>query len=121
MNICMPTTEDNGMTSKVYGHFGSAPFFAFYNTETKELEVIDNSNQHHEHGACNPIGQMEGRNVGIVITGGMGKGAIMKLNLGNIKVYMLDGTTVEDAVQNFMSGQLKEISPQGACAGHGCH
>ncbi len=121
MKICMPIMNDDGMGSKVYAHFGSAPFFGFYDTETEKFEAVDNSNQHHEHGTCNPIGQLEGHNVDIVITGGMGRGAIMKLNTGGIKVFMLDGETVKDAVQNIIDGRLTEMTPGQACAGHGCH
>jgi len=33
MKICMPVSEAKGMDSVIYGHFGSAPFFAVYDTD----------------------------------------------------------------------------------------
>ncbi len=121
MKICMPIIDDNGIGSKVYAHFGSAPFFGFYDTETEKFEAIDNSNQHHSHGGCTPLALLEGQDVDVVITGGMGRGAIMKLNMGGVKVFQLDGETVKDAAQNMIDGKLTEMTPGQACAGHDCH
>ena len=43
MKVCFPVENDNGMDSMVYAHFGSAPLFILYDSETNELEVINNS------------------------------------------------------------------------------
>ena len=76
MKICIPVEKDEGIDSAVYGHFGSAPYFLIYDMESKSAEVIENSNQHHSHGTCNPLGAISEKNVGAVITGGMGMGAV---------------------------------------------
>ena len=55
MRICIPTKTDNGTKAQVSEHFGSAPYFTIYDSDTKTIETLDNSNQHHEHGTCNPI------------------------------------------------------------------
>jgi len=55
MKICIPTENDMGVESIVHGHFGSAPFFIFYNTKTEETETIHNRDQHHAHGTCHPM------------------------------------------------------------------
>ena len=34
MKICIPVETSSGMKSLVYGHFGSAPYFAIYDMET---------------------------------------------------------------------------------------
>jgi predicted Fe-Mo cluster-binding NifX family protein len=34
MNICIPTTDDEGLESKVCAHFGSAPAFLVVDTDS---------------------------------------------------------------------------------------
>ena len=47
--------------AQVYGHFGSAPYFTIYDTDSKALEVVNNANSHHEHGTCNPMAALQGK------------------------------------------------------------
>lgn len=121
MRICMPTMGQAGLQEQVHNHFGSAKFFTIYDTEKKAVEVIVNDNEHHSHGACQPLQAIDGHNVNVVLTNGMGARAVSKLNAGGIKVYLLDGNTVEEAVKNFEAGRLSELSMEGACQGHDCH
>lgn len=121
MKICVPTMGNKGLEEKVYGHFGSAPFFTVVDTETEAVEVIDNQNQHHSHGSCHPMIALDGKGVNAIVTGGMGRRAIEMLNAANVKVYQATGETVSQVVKEYKSGGLKELSPETACAGHGCH
>jgi ArsR family transcriptional regulator len=121
MKICIPTETNEGRTARAYGHFGSAPFFTICDTESGEVEVIDNSNQHHSHGMCHPMEALAGKGVDAVVTGGAGARAVQKLNDSGIKVYRAVEGTVADIAAQFASGKLEEISVQNACAHHGCH
>lgn len=121
MKICMPTMGQGGMEEKVHNHFGSAKFFTVYDTESKELTVIENANAHHSHGACQPLKAISGQGIDIVLTAGIGARAISKINAGGIKVYKMEGNTVEEAIQKFEAGELAEMRSDQACAGHGCH
>jgi predicted Fe-Mo cluster-binding NifX family protein len=87
MKICVPTKTKDGKTAEVYEHFGSAPFFTIYDTESKTVEVIDNSNQHHDHGMCQPLNALANQHIDVVVTGGMGARAVQKLNEGGIKTF----------------------------------
>ncbi len=118
MKICMPTQGKEGLNEMVFGHFGSASYFAIYDTESKELKTIENDNHHHEHGQCQPLGAIEGYAVEAVLTNGMGKRAVAKLNNGGVKVYLLDNDSVESAISKFESGQLEELKVEDACGGH---
>ena len=117
----MPTLESKGMESTVHVHFGSAPYFAFYDLESGKLKMVQNNNEHHEHGACQPVSAIAGEGVGAVITGGMGRRAVDMFNQAGIKVFLLDGATVADAAAKFKAGKLVELKLDMACAGHGCH
>jgi predicted Fe-Mo cluster-binding NifX family protein len=121
MKICIPTATNKGKEAEVYGHFGSAPFFTIYDTDSGSVEVIDNANQHHAHGMCQPMAALGGKDVNAVVTGGAGAGAIQKLNQGGIKVYRAVAGTVADVAAQFAGGKLEEISVQDACAHYGCH
>ena len=121
MKICIPTETDEGKKAKVYGHFGSAPYFTIYDTEKDAFEVIDNSNQHHAHGTCHPMGMLDGKDIDSVICGGMGARAVQKLNEAGIKTYRAEAGSVEEIVKKMQNGKLEEITIQNACAQHGCH
>ena len=121
MRICIPTETNEGKNAKVFGHFGSAPYFTIYDVKKDTIEVIDNTNQHHSHGMCQPMHAITGKNIDVVVTGGMGARAVQKLNEGGIKTFRAIPGTVEDIVKQFKSNRLDEITVDNACAQHGCH
>jgi predicted Fe-Mo cluster-binding NifX family protein len=119
MKICVPTETNEGLKARVYAHFGSAPFFTLVDVETKGLETIDNGSQTHAHGQCHPIGSLQGRDVGAVVSGGMGLRALEMFRAAGIKVYRSRPATVEEILGDFASGGLEEISVDDACGHHG--
>jgi len=121
MKICIPTETNEGKQAGVYGHFGSAPYFTIYDTEKDSVEIIDNTNQHHSHGTCHPMGVLTGKNIDAVVCGGMGSRAVQKLNESRIKTYRAIPGTVANIAEQFKKGGLDEITVDNACAQHGCH
>lgn len=118
MKICIPISEDKGLESIPYGHFGSAPAFLLVDTETKECSLIPPTDSTHGHGGCAPAVELANHSVDAVLIGGIGKGAIMSLNSAGIKVFCVKPGTVGDNVQALNDGKLSEMDPAGACAGH---
>ena len=47
MKIAFPTQENNGMESRVYGHFGSAQYFVLVDTEEDSSETVENPDRDH--------------------------------------------------------------------------
>ncbi|MBI5622338.1 MAG: NifB/NifX family molybdenum-iron cluster-binding protein [Elusimicrobia bacterium] len=124
MKVCIPTGTKEGLKAKVYGHFGSAPYFTLCDSMTLRCEIIDNGNLQHEHGMCSPLKAVGGARPDAVAVGGIGMGAIRGLTAAGIKVYLAPGSTVEEAVAAITSGRLKEADPSSACGHHGgsgCH
>lgn len=119
MILCFPVENDNGMDSLVYGHFGSAPMFITYNSETNELNNINNQDQNHEHGMCSPIHALNGKIVDAIVVGGIGAGAINKLSAMGIKVYQAHQNTIQYNIDLFKNNALSEIKLQHACGQHG--
>jgi len=122
MKICFPVESDKGLESEVYGHFGSAPVFIVFDTELKSFNIINNQNLGHGHGMCNPLKALDGNKVDAIIVGGIGAGAINKLNSMGIKVYRAVQGTVQANIKLFENNTMSEISVDNACGGHtgGC-
>jgi len=121
MKICIPIDKDNGKKSKVYNHFGSAPYFAIYDIEKDEFEVRQNSNQHHIHGACHPLAVLKDKNINAIVCAGMGARAVQLLFKAGIKAYRTDASTVEEVLERLKHKELPEITVKDACTGHSCH
>jgi len=121
MKLCIPTETNEGKKAQVYGHFGSAPYFTIVDTEKDSVEIINNANQHHAHGMCQPMRALMGKKIDAVVTGGMGARAVQGLNQNGIKAYRAIPGTVADIVSQFTKGRLEEITVQNVCAQHGCH
>lgn len=119
MKVCFPVLNDRGVESKVYGHFGSAPVFIVVETDTDSVTVVDNKDLHHTHGACNPTKALNNHKVDAVVVGGIGAGALSKLNELGIKVFSSQAQTVKENVAMFMAKTLPELTPQQCCPGHG--
>jgi len=121
MRICIPTETNTGLKAKVNAHFGSAPYFTIYDTDKEKIETISNSNQHHSHGMCQPLGALANMAIDIIVCGGMGARAVMKLNEGGIKAFKVSGGTVADLLKRYKHGDLQEITPEAACDHSDCH
>ena len=121
MKLCIQTETNEGKNAEVYGHFGSAPYFTIVDTEKDSVEIIDNTNQQHAHGMCQPMKALMGKKIDAVVTGGMGARAVQGLNQGGIKAYRAIQGTVADLISQFTKGGLEEITVNNACAQHGCH
>ena len=119
MKICFPVQKDEGLDSSVYNHFGSAPIFMFVNMETNSLSTISNGDQHHAHGACNPMKALDNQQVDAIVVGGIGAGALSRLNQMGIIVHQSQATTVRDNIALFTSHKLPVLTVQGCCGGHG--
>lgn len=122
MKLCIPIEEDKGLESIPYGHFGSAPMFMLFDTESNETKVIDNRDQHHAHGDCHPMKNLDGENIDIVLVGGIGGRAIARLNEIGIKVYRSTQGTIQENINHYRNKGLTELTPADACRhhGHGC-
>jgi predicted Fe-Mo cluster-binding NifX family protein len=118
MKICFPVEQANGLESTVYGHFGSAPAFVIIDTERANDVTVANANRVHEHGACNPIMAMGGASVDAVVVGGIGAGAIGKLNGLGVRVFRAAAGTVRENLSLFSAGSLPEMTVDHACGGH---
>jgi predicted Fe-Mo cluster-binding NifX family protein len=118
MKVCFPVQNDEGIESKVYNHFGSAPMFVVIDTDSNALATIHNTDQHHSHGACNPMKALDNQKVDAIVVGGIGAGALTRLNQMGITVHRAQAITVKENAALFTARALPVFTLQGCCGGH---
>ncbi len=121
MKLCIPVFESNGTDSIVHGHFGSAPFFALFDTDTQAVSVVKNHLGEHEHGQCMPVDAISKTGAQAVLCKGMGLRAANLLMQAGIKSYMVDARTVAEAIAQYTAGSAAAMDASRACQHHGCH
>ncbi|WP_366777632.1 metalloregulator ArsR/SmtB family transcription factor [uncultured Clostridium sp.] len=120
MKICFPVKSNLGMESIPYGHFGTAPMFVVCDLEKGEVNTVDNGDLGHEHGHCQPMKALSGAEVDAVVVGGIGRGAILGLNERGIKVYKAIEGSIQENIEAYKNGELKEFSMNHTCNHDGC-
>lgn len=118
MKICFPVLHDAGLDSPLSGHFGSAPGFLFIDTASGGGEFVPRASEAHEHGACRPLDAFQGRNVDACVVGGIGGGALQKLQAAGIQVIRGSGPTVRECLASLVAGEGALLGAESACAGH---
>jgi predicted Fe-Mo cluster-binding NifX family protein len=84
--------------------------------------LIDNRDLNHVHGECNPVMALGGKAVDALVVGGIGGGALMKLNAMGVKVFGAGAPTVKENLALMKESRLEELSMTNACQAHqgGC-
>jgi predicted Fe-Mo cluster-binding NifX family protein len=118
MKVGFAVQRNEGIESRVYDHFGSAPEFIIFDTEGKDVLTVNNKDLHHVHGACNPIMALDGKSVDAMVVGGIGAGAIAKLNALGVRVYQAGAPTVKENLSLLSENKLQELSVFNACRAH---
>lgn len=119
MKICFPVEQDEGLESRIYNHFGSAPLFVLVDADARTVSVITNGDQHHAHGVCNPLKALNSQMLDAVVVGGIGGGALSRLNQAGVKVYRAEAPTIAQNLSLLESKGLSEFILQDKCGGHG--
>lgn len=121
MHVCIPVDSDQGLDSRVCEHFGSAPHFMIVDTESGACRAVRNQNAHHAHGMCEPLLALRGEALDGIVVGGIGRGALARLERDRIQVFRAEHDTVGATLAAFKAGSLRLVAMDGACGGHGDH
>jgi predicted Fe-Mo cluster-binding NifX family protein len=119
MKVCFPVLKADGLKSEVYGHFGSAPVFIVVETDTNSVTTINNKDQHHAHGSCSPMKALDNQEVDAIVVGGIGGGALSRLNQLGIRVFQAQAPTVKENILMLKNQNLPEFTMSHCCSGHG--
>lgn len=119
MKVCFPVTQNQGLDSLVFDHFGSAPLFLIVETDGNTVAEVANRDFGHQHGACRPLWALGGKNVEAIAVGGIGAGALAGLVQAGMKVYQARPGTVATNLECFARAELPELTMRQVCGGHG--
>ena len=118
MKLCVPVSSNAGLESPVCEHFGSAPFFMIVDTDTLGVKAIQNLNQHHVHGMCHPLAILGKEKIDGIVVGGIGMGALNKLQAAQIRVFKTNCPSIKETVDAYKRNTLVEMTPALACGHH---
>jgi len=103
------TAGGDGLESPVDPRFGRAPKFIFYDTESGDFDVVDNSqNLNAAQGAGVQSGQIVSEHgADVLLTGHCGPRAFQTLSAAGIRVVVGVEGTVAEAIEQFKAGTLQ--------------
>ncbi len=114
MRLCVPTAGAGGLDDSVGEHFGRVPSYTIFETETQQVEVLDNTSEH-MGGSGLPAQHLREAGVNVVLCAGVGRRAISLLSESGIEVYSGVTGTAREAIQAWQEGQLPRAEP---CSQH---
>jgi len=117
MKICIPTQDDRGMESRLFDHFGSAPFFAMVNVDNGRLDVVNNLESDPGSHSCHNVDRLTAHDVDVVVCKGVGRRAFAALNLAGIDVWSPEQGTVGEILEAVRAGQVRRLTADDACGG----
>lgn len=119
MKIAVTSTGD-GLASDVDGRFGRCNYFVIVDTETMELESIDNQAQQAIGGAGVEAAQtISSSGAEAVITGNVGPNAYSALSAAGVDIYTGATGSVRDAVTDYKEGNLRKTEASTTRGGRG--
>ncbi len=117
MIVGIPTLGNKGLSEAVSPHFGRAPTFTLYDTETGSVSVIDNTSEH-RGGRGKPPQQLVQRNADVMLCSGLGPKAVHMFESYGIRVFVGASGTVHDSIMLWKEGILQEATDENACKMH---
>ena len=116
MKICITTTGTD-LDAQVDPVFGRARYFLFVDSETLDVEAIENVPG--AHGAGVQAAQtMATKGVGTILTGNVGPNAFQGLTAAGIHIHIGAKGTAREAMAAYKAGELE--NPSGPTSrGHG--
>ncbi|RLI10029.1 dinitrogenase iron-molybdenum cofactor biosynthesis protein [Candidatus Bathyarchaeota archaeon] len=110
VRIVIPVADERG--ERLSGHFGRAPYFAWY--ELKEGAIVDRglvpNDSEHFGGTGLPPDRILQLGPDAVITVGMGPRALDWFQSEGVAVLQAAGSRAEENVDLFLKGELRELT-----------
>ncbi len=87
-------------------------------TVSNTISPIINGDQDHSHGACNPMKALDNQKMDAIVVGGIGAGALTRLNQMGITVHRAAAKTIQGNVELFAKQSRPVLTLLGCCGGH---
>jgi len=99
MRILIALDENNGIDSILSEHFGYCPFFAIYETQNKNIKIIENEIDHSKPNLT-PVDQIMKFKPDIIFSKGIGQRAINLFAQKGIKIKTGNYSNLKEVIQN---------------------
>jgi predicted Fe-Mo cluster-binding NifX family protein len=117
MKIVMPTLGKSGLSEEISPHFGRAPTFTIYDTETEDIDIVENTSDH-MGGVGKPPLLLREHGANVMLCSGLGPKAVHMFESFGIRVYVGASGTVQDTIDLWNEGILQEATDENACKMH---
>jgi len=120
MKIAVPVKENN----QVDAHFGHCEFYKIYTVSDQNQVVSEDRMESPQGCGCksNIAEVFENEGIKIMLAGGIGDGAIKKLNAHGVTVIRNCQGDVNDIVEKYLAGEVKDggSNCSSSAEGHSC-
>jgi predicted Fe-Mo cluster-binding NifX family protein len=105
------TSNGSDLDAQASPVFGRCPWYLFVDTETMDVEAVENPAMEAASGAGIQAAQfVVEQGADALVTGNVGPNAFDVLRSADVPVYLLEDGTVRDAVEAYKEGLLPEVS-----------
>lgn len=105
MKIAIPSSEKGGLEDYVGLHFGKAPYYTIYDTDTGNVEILENTSSM-VGGKGIPPELLKNAGVNIVLCSGVGQKIVEILGKNGIEIFVGADATIQDAIDSWKKGEL---------------
>ncbi len=120
MKIAIPSLGEKGLADSVCPHFGRAPTYTIVDTESGDVDVVENKSEHFG-GHGKPPEFLQAKDVHVVLAAGMGFRAMQMFAGHGITVYCGAEGSVQQALTDYENGRLQKASEDTSCKHHHDH
>ena len=113
MRIAISADDNNGLESVVSPHFGRCPHYILADVEGQEVKAVQAVDNPHygQHAPGQVPGFIHSQGVNVMLTGGMGRRAIVFFEQYGIEAVTGASGTVRHALERYLGGQLRGVQP----------
>lgn len=108
--------SDKGRKAQVSEHFGRSPNFTMYDSETGEIETVENYSEH-MGGSKKPPQIMKEHGVDVMVCSNLGRRAVSMFERLGIEVYTGAFGNVGEVIEKWKNNELEKASKDEACEG----
>jgi predicted Fe-Mo cluster-binding NifX family protein len=111
MKVCFPVAVNNGLNSELFNHFASSPLFLIVDTESGDVEALENCDPQAPEKGCNPFAALQGQKLDAIVVDAIGDAVHQTMNMCGFRVYTANSTNLQQLVEALKNEHLEEIEP----------
>lgn len=116
MKLCFPITQNQGLASRVFSHFGVTPKFLVIDTDTNDIQEVSVQNSGQEGGLSNVLATLKDIKSDGIALAGIGQGALNILRKQGFTVYRAE-ETIDATLNTYHDNGLEQWPDKTVCNG----